>query len=168
MNHKRLWAPWRIAYIKKFKKEKGCLFCKAFESGKDEKNFVVFRSKSSLAILNIYPYNNGHIMIAPQKHVRELGQLDSAETADLINCLNKAKRLLEQTLKPEGYNIGINIGRVGGAGIEHHLHIHLVPRWQGDTNFMPAIFNTKIISQSLHELYATLKKKNDGLKRTGK
>lgn len=157
MSPDKLWAPWRIAYIKKLKKDKGCLFCRVSNSKKDKKNLLVFRSKSSFAILNLYPYNNGHIMVAPARHLRSLEQLGDAETADLMNCLKKAKRLLDLTLKPEGYNIGINIGAVGGAGIEHHLHIHIVPRWKGDTNFMPTLFNTKIISQSLQELYRALK-----------
>lgn len=168
MSNKRLWAPWRIGYIKKPKKELGCLFCDVFKTNQDKKNLVVFRSKSSLAILNIYPYNNGHVMIIPSKHIKSPEQLCEAETADLMNSLNRAKKLLDAALKPEGYNIGMNIGRASGAGIEHHLHIHIVPRWQGDTNFMPSISGTKIISQSLRELYLTLKKYDDGLKRSRK
>ena len=108
-------------------------------------------------MLNIYPYNNGHCMIAPLKHTKDLSQLSNDEIIDLIKTLNRMKRLLDKTLKPHGYNIGINLSKVAGAGIPGHLHIHIVPRWNGDTNFMPVLNNTKIISQSLIELFTLLK-----------
>lgn len=160
MNAKKLWAPWRIGYIKKADKEKGCLFCRVFRSTRDKKNLLVFRSKHAFALLNLYPYNNGHIMVIPVRHTPELESLTADETTDLMDSVKKAKRLLDASLKPDGYNIGINIGRASGAGIEKHLHIHIVPRWQGDTNFMSAVYATKIISQSLQELYKTLTKKS--------
>ncbi len=152
----KLWAPWRMNYIRNSKKEKGCLFCRILKSKKDKNDLVVFRSKYATAMLNLYPYNNGHIMVSPKRHVASLELLNTQETIDLMGALNKAKRLLDKTLKPQGYNIGINIGRAAGAGIEGHLHIHIVPRWNGDTNFMPALFSTKIISQSLKELHRQL------------
>ena len=108
-------------------------------------------------MLNIFPYNNGHILVSPRRHIREFGQLKSLEILDLINSLNKAKELLDKVLKPDGYNIGINISRSAGAGITGHLHIHIVPRWIGDTNFMPVLYDTKIVSQSLDELHEQLK-----------
>jgi ATP adenylyltransferase len=108
-------------------------------------------------MLNIYPYNNGHIMVSPIRHTGEPGQLTEDEIIDLWKTLNKVKKLLQKTLNPEGYNIGINIDKTAGAGITGHLHIHIVPRWKGDTNFMPALYNTKIVSQSLQELFKTLK-----------
>jgi ATP adenylyltransferase len=108
-------------------------------------------------MLNIYPYNNGHMMVSPLRHVREFEQLKEAEALDLFKALNRAKNLLDEVLKPNGYNIGINISKNAGAGITGHMHIHLVPRWLGDTNFMPAIYDTKIISQSLDELFRKLK-----------
>ena len=108
-------------------------------------------------MLNIYPYNNGHVMVAPKRHIRDLSQLDDAQMLDLIKALNKAKKLLDNVLKPDGYNIGANLGRAAGAGIAGHLHLHIVPRWVGDTNFMSTISSTKIISQSLKDLYKRLK-----------
>ncbi len=154
----KIWAPWRITYIKDHKKEKGCLFCRVLRSSKDKKNLVIFRSEHSLCMLNLYPYNNGHIMVAPKRHTSSLENLNETETTDLMNSVKKATLLLKKTLKPQGFNYGINSGKVSGAGIEGHLHVHIVPRWQGDTNFMPVVFNTKIISQSLSALYQALTK----------
>ena len=148
----KIWAPWRIKYIKN-KKKKGCIFCQSAKSNK----FLIIKTKHSIAILNIFPYNNGHMLVAPLRHIRDLSQLDNEEIIDLINTLNRTKSLLDKTLRPDGYNIGINISKSAGAGIPGHLHIHIVPRWKGDTNFMPIIFNTKVISQSLQELYMILK-----------
>jgi len=108
-------------------------------------------------MLNIFPYNNGHLMVAPLRHVRDISLLDKEEILDLFASLNRAKALLEKVLSPDGYNIGINVSRTAGAGIPGHLHIHIVPRWNGDTNFMPVLNNTKIISQSLEELHKRLK-----------
>jgi ATP adenylyltransferase len=108
-------------------------------------------------MLNIYPYNNGHLMISPKRHVRDLTQLKEAEMLDFIKALNKAKKLLDKVLKPDGYNIGANLGRAAGAGITGHLHLHIVPRWVGDTNFMSVTGSTKVISQSLKDLYKLLR-----------
>ena len=152
----RLWAPWRMSYIKNANKAKGCLFCRVLRSKKDKENLVLLRSEHSFAVLNIYPYNNGHLMASPKRHVISIELLNDAEICDLINTVKKAKLLLDRVLKPEGYNIGINVGRAAGAGIIGHLHIHIVPRWNGDTNFMPILSNAKIISQSLNELYRKL------------
>ncbi len=150
-----LWAPWRRGYIGS-KKGKGCIFCKSLKAKGG--NHIIFRSRHSFAILNRYPYNNGHIMIAPRRHVRELAGLKDYETLDLIVSLKKAQGLLRKVLKPQGYNIGINTSQNAGAGISGHLHVHIVPRWKGDTNFMPVLSNTKVISQSLEELYRQLKR----------
>jgi ATP adenylyltransferase len=155
MNKSRLWAPWRLNYIKS-KKTKACIFCRAKKSPR--KNYVFIRGRSSMALLNIFPYNNGHIMVAPLRHVADPVELSEAEMLDLLRTMNKARRLLDKILKPQGYNIGINIGRASGAGITGHLHLHLVPRWLGDGNFMPVLGNTKVISQSLDELYKQLLK----------
>lgn len=108
-------------------------------------------------MLNLYPYNNGHLLVAPQRHIRNLCQLKKQETLDLFSALNLSQKLLDRVLKPQGYNIGINLFRASGAGITGHLHIHLVPRWHGDTNFMPVLSKSKVISQSLDELYKQLK-----------
>ena len=152
----RLWAPWRIAYIRGAKKEKGCLFCRVFKSKRDAQNLVILRSKHSLALLNRYPYNTGHLMAAPIRHAKSLDLLSQAELLDLMLMVNRAKRLLDRTMRPQGYNIGINLGHAAGAGIVGHLHVHIVPRWIGDVNCMPSIAGTKVISESLEELYKEL------------
>ncbi|MCM8795536.1 MAG: HIT domain-containing protein [Candidatus Omnitrophica bacterium] len=149
----RLWAPWRIKYIKA-SKSKGCFFC---QGAKSKDSHIVIKTKNSLSLLNIFPYNNGHMLIAPRRHVKMLEELKNEEIIDLINTLNKTKKLLDNLLKPQGYNIGLNLGKAAGAGVPAHLHIHLVPRWNGDTNFMPVLANTKVISQSLEDLYKKLK-----------
>jgi ATP adenylyltransferase len=151
----KLWAPWRIKYIKKIKKRKGCLFCQSIKSKKN--NYVVFKTKYSICMLNIFPYNNGHLMVSPKKHIKDFSRLSQEELLDLMKTLNKAKELLDKVLKPQGYNIGINVSGTAGSGITGHLHIHIVPRWRGDANFMPVIYDTKIISQSLNELLRLLK-----------
>ncbi|HQP91589.1 MAG TPA: HIT domain-containing protein [Candidatus Omnitrophota bacterium] len=157
MKSDKIWAPWRIKYITGSKKDKGCLFCRVSRSSNDKKNLLIFRTDHSVCLLNLYPYNNGHLMVAPKKHTASFDELTEKEALDLMKSVNKAVKLLTKTLKAQGFNVGINMGRVGGAGIEKHLHIHIVPRWTGDTNFMPIISNTKIISQSLDALYDALK-----------
>jgi ATP adenylyltransferase len=151
----KLWAPWRINYVQA-KKTKGCLFCQAVRSSKC-RDYLVFSTEHSFCLLNIFPYNNGHLMVAPKRHVKDLAELKDGQMLDLMKALILARKLLGKVLKPEGFNIGINIGAVAGAGIPGHLHIHIVPRWKGDTNFMPVLGNTKIISQSLGELHKQLR-----------
>ena len=153
----KLWAPWRVKYVTKLAgKTRGCIFCKMLKEKKDNKNYIIERTPYCFSVLNIYPYNNGHILILPHRHVDELGKLTRSEREDLLDLLESTKRLLDKTLKPGGYNIGMNIGRAAGAGFPGHLHIHLVPRWGGDVNFMPIIGDTKIISQSLKTLLSRL------------
>jgi ATP adenylyltransferase len=150
----KLWAPWRIKYIKS-KKNKKCIFCEATKS--NNKNYVILKTKYSLSMLNIFPYNNGHVMISPLRHIQKISQLKETEIIDLFKTVDKTIWLLDKILKPHGYNIGINLSEAAGAGIPTHLHLHIVPRWRGDTNFMPIVSNTKVISQSLSELYKQLK-----------
>ncbi len=154
----KLWAPWRINYVNSQKKSKGCIFCHA-KTGKSQ-NQVIFKTRFSICMLNIYPYNNGHLLISPLRHIADISLMRDCEILDLFSCVNKAKDLLKKVLKPQGYNIGFNLTRVAGAGIAGHLHLHIVPRWVGDTNFMPVIFGTKIISQSLEQLARELKNAN--------
>lgn len=154
----KLWAPWRIKYIQNIPKTKGCIFCQAKKSKNDKKPRVVLRTKYSFVILNTFPYNNGHLMVVPNRHVKNMEDLNDQEILDFNKTLIKIKKSLQKVLKPEGFNIGINLGKSAGAGVEGHLHIHIVPRWRGDTNFMPTLSNTKIVSQSLDELYVQLKK----------
>ena len=155
----KLWAPWRSTYITKIVKgTKGCIFCRMYRQKKDKENFIFLRKPHSYAVLNLYPYNNGHVLIVSNRHVNDLDKLTKNEKEDLINLLEEAKALLTKMIKPSGYNVGINLGRVAGAGFPGHLHVHLVPRWKGDVNFMPVAANTKVISQSLQSLYDKLMK----------
>jgi len=150
----KLWAPWRIKYVSRKRKNDGCIFCKAAKARGD---YIVFRSRFSLVMLNLFPYNNGHLMVAPLRHTKDLNSLTDREVRDIFASLKKAQGLLKSVLKAEGFNIGINLGRAAGSGITGHLHIHIIPRWHGDTNFMPTVFATKVISQSLTELHGRLK-----------
>lgn len=151
---KILWAPWRIKYIQK-KKEKGCIFCNHL---KKKSSLLVYTSSSSLVILNLFPYNNGHLLVAPKRHIDSLEKLNEEELTDLMKVIKKMIAILKKVLKPDGFNIGINIGKEAGAGVDKHLHVHIVPRWRGDVNFMPICFDTKVIPQSLEELAQKLKK----------
>lgn len=160
----RLWAPWRTEYISKVHSTKGCIFCSKPKQKDDKKNRVIERTRHSFSILNIYPYNNGHIMVVPFRHVDSLAKLSGEELADLMGLLNRTQDLLAKVLKPDGFNIGINMGRAAGAGVKGHIHIHVVPRWVGDVNFMPVFTSTKVISQSLDSLYILMKKCSRGKK----
>jgi ATP adenylyltransferase len=157
INMNKLWAPWRDKYVTKILKEsKGCIFCKILKEEKDKKNYIFIRTEHSYAVLNIYPYNNGHVLIVSNRHVNDLSKLKKHEREDLLDLLETTKFLLDKVLKPGGYNIGINLQRAAGAGFPGHLHVHLVPRWQGDVNFMPVTGDTKVISQSLKSVYQKL------------
>ncbi len=156
----KLWAPWRINYIRNNKREKGCLLCRLGRNKKrDAENLVFLRNIHAFCVLNKFPYNNGHVMICPLSHKKDFRQLTKEELLGLIDLLIVAQGILEKTLVPQGFNIGVNIGKVSGAGVDKHLHIHLVPRWIGDTNFMPVISGSRVISQSLTELYRQLKRR---------
>lgn len=154
---KRLWAPWRMEYIKK-PKEKKCLFCRVIEEDNDRENLVLHRSEKTFIILNKYPYNNGHLMIAPYRHTPSPLELDDEEDLDIAHLIKLCIKILDKTMNPQGYNIGANIGKAAGAGIEEHYHIHIVPRWVGDTNYMPIIADTKVIVEHLYQTYDKLKK----------
>jgi len=146
----RLWAPWRIEYIMG-EKNKECIFCQKSKEHKDEENYILLRRKKCIVMLNIFPYNNGHLMIAPYRHIGSIEQLNKEESeAQMV-------KLLKRVLHPAGFNIGMNLGKVAGAGIVGHLHIHVVPRWRGDSNFMPVISETKVISEALQKTYQKLK-----------
>lgn len=152
----KLWAPWRVKYITKVSSMKGCIFCSKPKAKNDRKNYIVARTRHSFSILNLYPYNNGHMMIVPHRHVDSLTKLNREETADLVDLLNRTQELLSDAMDPDGFNIGINIGRAAGAGVKDHVHIHIVPRWFGDANFMQVTASTKVISESLDALYGKL------------
>ena len=156
----KLWSPWRSKYIDSFKTEEThseCIFCVAAEKDVDDlDNLVVRKNKLTFTILNLYPYNNGHLMIAPFRHIGELSDLQDEEASEIMKELQLAQRALIDTLKPQGFNIGANFGRSSGAGIADHLHFHIVPRWNGDTNFMPVLGEVKVISQDLKHSKANL------------
>ena len=153
----KLWAPWRVKYVTKLiGKTKKCVFCQILREKKDKKNFIFLRTRYSFAVLNIYPYNNGHTLIMPYRHINDLTKLTFDEQHDLLALLTKVRKLLDRVVRPKGYNIGINLGRAAGAGFPGHVHIHIVPRWVGDVNFMPVTAETKVISQSLQTLYQRL------------
>lgn len=159
---KRLWAPWRLAYVSQARdaRVKGCLFCRIRRAKSDRAGQVITRGKLSFTLLNRYPYNNGHLMVSPYRHVADLQALKPAEWLDMLKLAQDAIRRLGKVMSPHGYNLGINLGRVAGAGIPGHLHLHIVPRWSGDTNFMPTVAQTKVISQSLAAAYQLLKRAN--------
>ena len=153
----RLWAPWRMEYIAE-EPRPGCLFCRVIEHPDDkDAALVVWRPQGAIVLLNKFPYNPGHAMVAPQAHLAGLEDLDDAQTADLMRALRRTITVLKSSLKPEGFNIGANQGRVAGAGIPDHVHLHVVPRWNGDTNFMPVIANTSVLPAALDEVAAKLR-----------
>lgn len=150
----KLWAPWRSKYIY-LRTNKKCIFCS--KNIPKRSGYIIERSRHAFAMLNLYPYNNGHVMVAPYRHVKSPELLSGAELQDLMKLVNRVKVRIDKKLKPHGFNIGMNIGRVGGAGFAGHLHIHIVPRWNGDTNFMPVISDTKIVSESLEAMQRALR-----------
>jgi ATP adenylyltransferase len=145
-----------MEYIEKAKEE-GCLLCQKSRENNDEANFILFRGQNNFLILNAFPYNPGHLMVAPYRHIASLQDLTDEGAKEHFDLVKKSLELLERTLKPAGFNIGLNIGRVAGAGIEGHLHTHIVPRWQGDANFMPVLSDTRVISEALTATYRRLK-----------
>jgi ATP adenylyltransferase len=153
-----LHAPWRIEYILARKPElKEGLFTRIAQSSDDEANFVVVRDRTCFALLNRYPYNGGHLMVVPYKEVADLNGLTDEEAADLWKLVRRCLNALTAVMKPDGFNVGINLGKVAGAGILEHLHIHVVPRWNGDTNFMPVIADTSVLPDALKEIAAKLR-----------
>ncbi|MET0559118.1 MAG: HIT domain-containing protein [Solirubrobacterales bacterium] len=155
----RIWAPWRLAYVKDASKdnEEECIFCAKPAAEDDEANLIVHRGESAFVILNLFPYTNGHLMVAPYAHVGRLQEMPAETLAEMMALAQRAMDRLESTYQPHGYNVGFNQGRVAGAGVEHHIHMHVVPRWAGDNNFMPVIADTKVMPQSIEESYAALK-----------
>lgn len=150
---KLAWAPWRMTYIESERPEQ-CIFCL---DGKPEGDLVLAADDSMVAMLNMFPYNNGHLMVAPREHVARLGDLSREKYAALMDALRGSIQIIERVFRPEGMNVGINIGAPAGAGIEDHLHWHVVPRWNGDTNYMPVIAEVKVLPQHLRESYDRLR-----------
>lgn len=153
----KLWAPWRVKYVTELiGKTKGCVFCRMLKEKNDKKNLILLRTPLSFTVLNLYPYNNGHLLVLPKRHVDDLSKLSKEETQDLFGLLNYSRNLLDKVMRPAGYNVGINIGKAAGAGFPGHLHVHVVPRWKYDVNFMPVLADTKVISTSLKLLHQKL------------
>jgi ATP adenylyltransferase len=154
----RIWAPWRLAYVKDASKDsdEGCIFCTAPAQNDDRATLIVHRGERCFVILNKFPYTNGHLMVAPYEHLATLPELDAETVAELMALAQRAIVVLDDAYDPQGYNAGLNQGRVAGAGFEGHIHLHVVPRWAGDTNYMPVLADTKVMPQSLEESYDAL------------
>ena len=159
MAGERIWAPWRLEYVKDASKDSAdeCIFCAKAREDDDEANLIVHRGDRCFVILNLYPYTNGHLMVSPYEHVATLPELDAETLAEMMALAQQSMRLLEERYSPHGYNVGFNQGRIAGAGVEHHIHMHVVPRWGGDTNFMPVLADTRVMPQTLEQTYETLR-----------
>ncbi|MGH2963116.1 MAG: HIT family protein [Solirubrobacterales bacterium] len=155
-NH-RIWAPWRLAYVKDASKDTECIFCAKPAEGRDEECFIVHRADRCFVILNTFPYTNGHLMVAPFEHVGRLQDLDADTVAELMALASRAMAVIEDAYGPEGFNVGFNQGRIAGAGFDSHIHMHVVPRWAGDTNYMPVLADTRVMPQTLEQSYDALK-----------
>jgi ATP adenylyltransferase len=146
----RLWAPWRLEYIRSADEQQGCVFCRAAAAG-DEDGLVVHRGKHALVVLNKYPYASGHLMVAPYRHEAEFGELTTDEALEIHRLAAAGLGALAETMRPQGFNVGWNLGRIAGAGIVDHVHLHVVPRWAGDTNFMPVLADIKVMPEALED-----------------
>ena len=154
----RLWAPWRGEYVRSAAsgEDEGCLFCE-LQKKEDEEAYILSRGERAYVVLNAYPYNSGHLMVAPFRHVAEPERLEDEESVELQKLLQRSLSALREAMSPEGFNVGMNLGRVAGAGVPDHLHWHVVPRWNGDTNFMPTVGDTKVLPERLEETLGKLR-----------
>ncbi len=152
---KSLWAPWRMEYILEHRKTGQCIFCPKEEQS-DLERLILHRSSFSLVMLNRYPYAYGHLMVAPTRHVQEISKLNPEEMADILRNLGKSVDILKEAFNPNGFNVGMNLGEEAGAGIPHHIHLHIIPRWRGDTNFMPTMADIRIIPEHLQKTFERL------------
>ncbi len=160
----KLWAPWRMEYIRNAKESgEGCIFCDLPGQKKDQENYIIYRSGNSFVMLNKFPYNNGHVMVIPYEHESDYTALGAQVLMDMQILIQKSLAALTSSMEPHGFNVGLNLGRIAGAGIDDHLHYHIVPRWSGDTNFMPVIGETKVISESLQQSWQKLTQAFDAL-----
>jgi ATP adenylyltransferase len=148
-----LWTPWRSTYMKEKRGKTKCIFCEAAASTEDAQNLVVYRGQFCFVILNRYPYTSGHLMIAPYRHVSRLTAVDEATTAEMMRFVRGAETAIQESYSPDGLNMGMNLGEAAGAGIEQHIHLHVLPRWKGDANFMTSVGETRVIPETLEETY---------------
>jgi ATP adenylyltransferase len=156
----KLFSPWRSKYISSFSNEEkdgACVFCRVFESKDDEASLLVYRGKEAFVLMNLFPYNSGHLMIMPIRHTSDFQSLTNTETMEMMELLAASERALKELSKPQAFNIGMNLGRIAGAGIDGHLHWHIVPRWNGDTNFLPVIADVKVVSEDMAEQWKRLR-----------
>jgi len=156
----KLWAPWRMDYIRT-PKEDGCIFCKKHQSTKDRENLLLFRGEESFVLMNLYPYSNGHLMISPYKHTSDTNDISEIGNQEIMFLANKSMNIIKKIMGADGFNMGANLGKASGAGIEEHIHYHIVPRWIGDTNFMPVAGNTKVMVEGLQETWDSIKPQFD-------
>ena len=150
-----VWAPWRMTYILA-EKPTGCVFCERLRESDDAKNLILWRARTAFVMMNLYPYNNGHLMVVPHAHVASLTELDPSQRAELGELTMCCEQVLRQAMRPDGLNIGLNLGSAAGAGIAEHLHVHIVPRWEGDTNFMTVVGEIRVIPQHIDQTYTLL------------
>ena len=155
---KVLWAPWRLRYIEQARIPQECIFCQKAKEKRDFENFILQRGKTCFTIMNLFPYANGHLMVAPYKHTPKFEDLTDIESLELLKTVSQSMRILKRGLRPEGFNIGLNLGKVAGAGVEDHIHFHIVPRWLGDSNFMPVLGEVKIIPEHIETTFRKLKR----------
>lgn len=156
----KMWAPWRVAYIRH--PGRGCFFCAGLKAKNHKKALILEKTEYAFSLMNRFPYNNGHIMVAPLRHIGSLEELDNEEVVAMHHVLTRTMKAIKNTMNPHGFNVGVNQGNVAGAGVVDHIHVHCVPRWLGDTNFMPILADTKVVSEAVLETYETIRK---GLKR---
>jgi ATP adenylyltransferase len=159
MSAERLWAPWRMRYVQGERKDEGCIFCLAAESDDPETRLVVHRGERCLVMLNAFPYNNGHVMVSPHRHLASIEELESDELLELMTLAQRALRAVRETYSPDGFNLGVNEGEVAGAGFAGHVHLHVVPRWAADSNFMAVTADTRVLPESLDDSYARLRER---------
>lgn len=156
MANQRIWAPWRLRYVKDAKRSDECVFCAKPAEGDNRQALIVHRGERCFVILNLFPYTSGHLMVAPFEHIGRLQDIEAEVTGEMMALAKRAMNRMEEVYDPEGFNVGINQGRSAGAGVEGHIHLHVVPRWAGDTNYMPVLADTRVMPQSLEESYDAL------------
>ncbi len=149
-----MWAPWRIEYILGNEKEEGCVFCKALGEKDD---LTLYKGKTTFVVMNKFPYANGHLLVLPKRHVFGLDQLDHSGMGDLLSAVEASRRILKQVMNPDGFNVGLNLGKIAGAGVEEHLHFHIVPRWHGDVNALTVFADIRVIPEHIRSTYSNLK-----------
>jgi ATP adenylyltransferase len=152
-----LWSPWRYRYVTQAVPQEGCVFCRKMQENDDERNFVLYRGVNNFVLLNLYPYTSGHLMIAPYAHIGRLAEADDATWMEMMTLTRTAERAVQQAYKPEGINLGMNLGKSAGAGIADHIHMHVLPRWYADANFVSVIGETRVLPEALEDTYRKLK-----------